>query len=270
MADTAKADTSWVVVERQGPVAKVVLNRPQQLNALSQALLAQLAAALDELAHDPSVRVVLIRGAGRAFAAGADIAEMAGLAPEQAAELAARGQAVFARLERMRQPVIALVHGWALGGGMELAMACDLRIAAESARFGQPEVTLGILPGFGGTQRLPRLVGLGRAMALLLRGEPVTAAEALTMGLVNEVVPDDALEEAGMRWAERLAALSGPALAAIKRAVYEGWAGGRDGFALEAALFGDLFSTPERRAAMAAFLAKRNAPADRGQGQAGS
>ncbi|GMA50879.1 crotonase [Alicyclobacillus contaminans] len=240
-----------------GAFATITLNRPKQLNALNQAVIEQLNAVLDDILQEKRVRVVLLRGEGRAFAAGADIAEMAGLDSVIALEFARRGQAVLNKLERLPVPTIALIQGFALGGGMELAMACDLRIAAEGTRFGQPEVTLGVIPGFGGSQRLPRIVGQGNALKLLLGGGMIDAAEAYRIGLVNEVVPTDDLLEAGRRLAEQLAALAPLALAWVKQAVYDGAETDLErGLALEASLFANAFATEDQKRGMRAFLEK--------------
>jgi enoyl-CoA hydratase/carnithine racemase len=243
-----------------GAVANLTLNRPRQLNALNEELLKQLEAHLDALAARPEVRVVLLRGEGKAFAAGADIAAMQSLSPAAAEAFARLGQRVFGKLEQLPQPTIALVHGYALGGGMELAMACDVRIAASGTKFGQPEVTLGIIPGFGGSQRLPRIVGQGRAMWWLLSGEWLDAEEALRIGLVTEVVESDELLAAGERAAARLASLAPQALSWVKRAVYDGAEVPLEqGLALEAALFGLCFGTADQKEGMTAFLEKRKA-----------
>ncbi len=254
---TAVGEEKLVELNVDGAFATITLNRPKQLNALNQAVIEQLNAVLDDILQEKRVRVVLLRGEGRAFAAGADIAEMAGLDSVIALEFARRGQAVLNKLERLPVPTIALIQGFALGGGMELAMACDLRIAAEGTRFGQPEVTLGVIPGFGGSQRLPRIVGQGNALKLLLGGGMIDAAEAYRIGLVNEVVPTDDLLEAGRRLAEQLAALAPLALAWVKQAVYDGAETDLErGLALEASLFANAFATEDQKRGMRAFLEK--------------
>jgi len=241
-------------------IATIVLRREKQLNALNETLLRQLDGVLDELATRTDVRVVLIRGEGKAFAAGADIAAMQPLTAIEAERFATAGQGVLNKLEHLSQPTIALVHGFALGGGMELAMACDVRIAAAGAKFGQPEVTLGVTPGFGGSQRLPRIVGQGRAMWLLLSGQWIDAEEAYRIGLVTEVVPEDALQQRGQELGEQLAALAPHALRMVKQAVYAGAEVDQDkGLAMEASLFGLCFATTDQKAGMAAFLDKRKA-----------
>lgn len=177
-------------VEKRGAFATVTLDRPKVLNALNTATFAELDAAFDELAADAKVRVVLLTGAGeRAFAAGADIRELDSVGPGEGKAFALHGQAVFRKIEMLGKPVIACVRGFALGGGCELAMACTLRIAAEDAKFGQPEVKLGVIPGYGGSQRLPRLVGRGAALKMLLTAAMIDGREALRIGLVDEVAP---------------------------------------------------------------------------------
>ena len=190
--------------EQTEAVATVTVSRPKVLNALNAATIQELDDCLLSLRDDVSVRAIVLTGAGnRAFIAGADIADLSRLTPTAAREVARRGQALCDRIERATKPVIAAVNGFALGGGLELAMACTLRVAAETAKLGQPEVNLGLLPGYGGTQRLPRLVGPGRALEMLLTGEPVDATEAWRLGLVNRVVPagrvrEEARELAGL------------------------------------------------------------------------
>ncbi len=201
------AEDRYVELHVDGQIGTITLRREKQLNALNQTVLAQLNQVLDQLEVRSEVRAVLLRGEGRAFAAGADIAEMASLAPVAAEQFARLGQAVFSKLEKLPQPTIALVHGYALGGGMELAMACDIRIAAEGTKFGQPEVTLGVIPGFGGSQRLPRIVGQGNALKLLLTGGMIDATEAHRIGLVSEVVPMRNLLLEVARWRSNSAGL---------------------------------------------------------------
>jgi enoyl-CoA hydratase len=251
-----------VVVERASSVATVTLNRPEVLNALNGRMLDELAQTFAQLAADPEVRAVVVTGAGpKAFAAGADIGELNALSDALAGEAQARrGQALTIAIERLPVPVIAAVNGFALGGGCELAMACDLRIAAENARFGQPEVNLGILPGYGGTQRLTRLVGEGMAMYLCLSGELIDAREALRIGLVQKVVAPDALLAEANRIAAVIAAKGPLAVTATKRAIIDGAALPlADGLALEALRFGQLIATADFREGSSAFLDKRKA-----------
>ncbi len=241
------------------PVVTLTLNRPKSLNAINRQMLDELRQAFDEAAGDESVRVVVLTGAGdRAFAAGADIAEIAGLGAEQARRFAEHGHAVFTQIETLGKPVIAAVNGFALGGGCELAMACTFRIASEAAQFGQPEVDLGLVPGFGGSQRLTRLVGRGRALDLLLRGCRITAAEAERIGLVTRVVPASALGEDVRRLAGELAAKAPLAMRYILASVHEGAdlplaAANR----IEAGYFGLAAATEDMREGTHAFLEKR-------------
>jgi len=237
----------------------VTVNRPEKLNALTVATIAELERAVREAAGDRAVHGVVITGAGdKAFVAGADIAELSSLGPEQAKELALRGQAVFARIERLTKPVVAAVNGYALGGGCELAMACHVRVASANAVFGQPEVKLGLIPGYGGTQRLPRLVGRGRALELLLSGRNVAAAEAERIGLVNRVVEPAELTPCVN---ELLGSMlrNGPlALGRCIEAVTYGLdMPFDDACLLEATLFGLCAASDQMREGTTAFLEKR-------------
>jgi enoyl-CoA hydratase len=247
----------------EGQVATITLNRPKVLNALNATLLRELDEAFTVMALDTSVRVVLLRGAGgKAFAAGADIAELVEANASAGELLAGRVQRIFRRIETLGKPVIACIDGFALGGGCELAMACTLRLASSAARLGQPEVKLGLLPGYGGTQRLPRLVGQGAALKMLLTGAMVDAAEALRIGLVDEVVTGDS--EALMARARELATLIAGmpplAVAAIIDAVGRGADLPLDqGLELEASSFGRLCGTEDKREGTQAFLEKRPA-----------
>jgi enoyl-CoA hydratase len=242
------------------PVAIVTLDRPRVLNALNAATISELGAVFDTLAADPSIGVVLLTGAGgRAFAAGADISEFAQNAtPEAGRAFALRGQQVFRRIETLGKPVIACIQGFALGGGCELAMACTFRIAADDARLGQPEVKLGLIAGYGGTQRLPRLVGRGTALKLLLTGEIIPAQEALRIGLVDEVVPAAELMTRAETVAQAIAANAPLALAETLHIVEEGLS-----LPLELALlreadsFARLSATADKAEGTAAFLQKR-------------
>jgi enoyl-CoA hydratase len=262
MADTGNAGTCTtrsLLLEVRGPIAVITVDRPKALNALDSATIGEFEAILDRLSADRTIRVVIVTGAGgKAFVAGADVAEMRDMSPAEARRFARRGQAAFARLERLPQPVIAAVNGFALGGGCELAMACDIRIAAENARFGLPETGLGITPGFGGTQRLPRLVGVGRAKRLMFTGDLVDAAEALRIGLVDAVVPVGGAPAAALAMAEKIAGRAPGAIAACKAAVRDGLDGDLDrGIAHEAEVFALCFADPEQRERMAAFVEKR-------------
>ena len=239
-------------------IATLTLQRERQLNALNRELLLALQQHLDTLAHSQELRVVVLRGAGRAFAAGADIAQMKVMTAVEAEEFSKLGQRVFRQLEQLPHPTLALIHGYALGGGMELAMACDIRMAAVGTRFGQPEVTLGVIPGFGGTQRLPRLVGKGNALRWLLSGDLLDAQQALAIGLVTDVVGADELWDRGQELADKLSQLAPQALTRVKQAVDQGSGMALDqGLSLEAALFGLCFATKDQEEGMTAFLAKR-------------
>jgi enoyl-CoA hydratase len=250
-----------LIVERDGAVFVVTINRPAVLNALNRATLADLDACMAELGRDDDARAIVLTGAGdKAFVAGADINELATLSPAEGREYAIRGQRVFDAIERLGKPVVAAVNGFALGGGCELAMACTLRLASESARFGQPEIKLGLIPGFGGTQRLSRLVGKGRAMELVLTGGMIDAREAWRVGLVNAVFPAPELRGAAMKMAHGLAASAPGAI----RYAMDAIAGGLEmtqveGCAMEAALFGLVASTDDMREGTRAFLEKRKA-----------
>ena len=239
-------------------VATITVNRPDRLNALNDATIAELDRAIDELLTREDVGGIILTGAGRAFVAGADISELSGQTPFEAKRRAAFGQAVFARFEESSKPVIAAVNGFALGGGCELAMACHVRIASESAKFGQPEVKLGITPGYGGTQRLPRLVGRGRALQLLLTGDMIDAAEALRIGLVNRVVPAAELLPACEAMMRQMLANAPLALALCIEAVNRGGESSlADGLNLEANHFAILSGTGDVVEGMSSFLEKR-------------
>ena len=255
-----------ILVERGGAVARIVLNRPKVLNALNRALFVDLDAVLDELGGDAAVRAIVLTGAGeKAFAAGADISELAQVSAVEGQQLAANGQRIFSKLENLGKPVIAAINGFALGGGCELAMACAFRIASETARLGQPEVKLGLLPGYGGSQRLPRLVGKGAALKLLLTGEMIGAAEALRIGLVDEVVPAAELLPRAEALAGTIAGMAPVAVAQSLAAVHAGYDLPLDeALAYEAALFGLCCATEDKAEGTRAFLEKR-APVWRGK-----
>ncbi|MGE0362018.1 MAG: enoyl-CoA hydratase-related protein [Vicinamibacterales bacterium] len=248
-------------VERDGAVAVVTLSRPKVLNALSVQTLAELGHAIDTLGNDGAIRAIILTGAGeKSFVAGADINELAVQTPAQGKEHAAAGQRVFDRIETLGKPVIAAVNGFALGGGCELAMACTLRIAADTARFGQPEVNLGLTPGYAGSQRLPRLVGRGRALELLLTGDMIPASRAHEIGLVNRVVPAAELMSEARRLAAALAAKAPIAVRYILEAVHHGAEMPlAEAQHLEATLFGLVASTDDMREGTRAFLEKRPA-----------
>jgi enoyl-CoA hydratase len=240
-------------------VALITINRPQKLNALSAAVIGELGEAFDRVAQDKAIRAVILTGAGeKAFIAGADINELAAFSPYEARDFALRGHAIFRRLETCGKPCVAAVNGFALGGGLELAMACTVRFASENAKLGQPEVKLGIIPGYGGTQRLPRLVGRGRALELLLDGEPVTATDAFRIGLVNAVVPQAELLPYCRSWLSKVLANGPLAIRLAAEAVDAGLNGGlEEGLRFEAAAFGVVAATEDRIEGTRAFLEKR-------------
>ncbi len=250
-----------LLVEQDAGVATITVNRPRVLNALNTQTLDELRRAVLAFRHDPDVRVLIVTGAGeKSFIAGADINELAVQTPVQGRDHAMRGQHVLDLVENLGKPVIAAINGYALGGGCELAMACTIRIAADSARIGQPEINLGIVPGYGGTQRLARLVGRGRALELLLTGDHITAAEAWRIGLVNRVVPAAELMSETRKLARQLAAKAPVAIRYIIDAVNSGL---QMPFAeaqvFEATLFGLVASTDDMREGTRAFLEKRTA-----------
>jgi len=253
--------SSLVLVESADGVRTLTVNRPEKLNALNSGVMAALERELDAAKSDDSVGVVVITGAGeKAFIAGADIGELAKLTPVEGREHALRGQAIVARLESLGKPVIAAVNGYALGGGCELALACTIRIASENARFGQPEVKLGILPGYGGSQRLARLVGEGRAMQLCLTAEQIDAAEAYRIGLVNRVVPPGQALAAAREMAAQILANGPVACAFVLDAIHRGLEMPlEEGLFLEATLFGLCAATSDMKEGMTAFLEKRKA-----------
>ena len=250
-----------LLVDRDGPVSIVTINRPKVLNALNGPTLDELDQVIDDARRDDGVRVIVLTGAGdRAFVAGADINELAVQTPVAGREHARKGQALFDRIERLGKPVIAAVNGFALGGGCELAMACTIRIAADTAKLGQPEINLGLLPGYAGSQRLPRLVGRGRALELLLLGHQITAEEAWRIGLVNRVVPAAQLMTETRALAQSLASKAPVAVRYILDAVASGldmsFADAQD---YEATLFGLVSTTEDMREGTQAFLEKRKA-----------
>jgi enoyl-CoA hydratase len=238
-------------------IATITVNRPDKLNALNDQVIAELGQAIDEARTDDDVGGVILTGAGRAFVAGADISQLEKHGAIAAKALAQRGQVAFSRFETSPKPVIAAVNGFALGGGCELAMACHFRIASEFAKFGQPEVKLGLLPGYGGTQRLPRLVGKGRALQLLLTGEIIDAQEAFRIGLANRVVPGDELLATANATMKIILANAPLAVAACIEAVNAGYdLPLQDAMTLEATMFGLLAATEDKRVGTRAFLEK--------------
>jgi enoyl-CoA hydratase len=250
-----------LLLHRDGAIATLTVNRPKVLNALNADTLDELRRAILELRHDEGVRAVILTGAGdKSFVAGADINELAVQTPAAGREHALRGQHVFDLIEHMGKPAIAAINGYALGGGCELAMACTLRIAADTAKLGQPEINLGIVPGYAGTQRLSRLVGKGRALELLLTGDPIGAAEAHRLGLVNRVVPAAELMAEARTLAAALAAKAPVAVRYIIDAVNKGLEMPfPQAQVFEATLFGLVASTDDMREGTRAFLEKRKA-----------
>jgi enoyl-CoA hydratase len=250
-----------ILVEIREPIAVVTLNRPKVLNALNAATFRELGAALGELVANSAVRAILLTGSGeKAFAAGADIQELAKVSAMDGQALALCGQHLFDRIESCGKPVIACVNGFALGGGCELALACTFRIASETAKFGQPEVKLGLLPGYGGSQRLPRLIGKGAALKLLLTGEMIPALEALRLGLVEEVVAPDQVLARAEQIAQSIAAQAPLAIEKCLEAVHAGYdLPLRQALDLEASLFGLCCATEDKAEGTKAFLEKRQA-----------
>jgi enoyl-CoA hydratase len=249
-----------ILVETRHQIGTITVNRPDKLNALNGAVLGELDTAMRRLASDAGIRAVVITGAGRSFVAGADIGEIAGESRTALEAFASRGQAVFSAIEQTRKPVIAAVNGFALGGGCELALACHVRVASTKAKFGLPEVKLGLIPGYGGTQRLPRLVGRGPALRLILSGEPIDATEAHRIGLADMLAEPEALMETAYKFADACIA-NGPV--AIARAIEAVDAGLDlvlgDGLRSEAKLFASLGDTNDMREGTRAFIEKRSA-----------
>jgi enoyl-CoA hydratase len=242
-------------------LALVTINRPEKLNALKQAGISELGEAFRMAREDRSVKALILTGAGeKAFVAGADIGELATVDAIEAERLSRRGQEIFRALETLRKPSVAAVNGYALGGGLELAMCCTIRIASPNAKLGQPEVKLGIVPGYGATQRLPRLIGRGRALELLLSGEPIDAAEAHRIGLVNALAPQAELIAAAKQWARKVIANGPLAVALTMESVDTGLDGGlQAGLRFESMAFGLTAASDDRREGTAAFLEKRKA-----------
>jgi enoyl-CoA hydratase len=256
----AYTKTETLLCEIDNHVATITLNRPRVLNALNRQVFDDIRSLFTAFASDPAVRVILITGAGeKAFAAGADINELTATNRVTGRALARRGSAIFRQIETCGRPVIALINGFALGGGCELALACTLRIASATAKLGQPEVKLGLIPGYGGTQRLPRLIGQSAALKLLLTGEMVDAQEALRIGLVDEVVPADRLLQRGQELAQAIVAVSPLAVAGCLEAVHKGIGRSLDAaLRTEVEVFGRLSGTADKVEGTQAFLEKRS------------
>ncbi|OLN32886.1 short-chain-enoyl-CoA hydratase [Desulfosporosinus metallidurans] len=250
-----------LLLEKSGPIAVLTFNRPKALNALNSDTLSELSTVLDELGRDSSVKVVILTGSGeKAFVAGADISQMKDFNPLEGRRFGQLGQATFRKLELLPQPVIAAINGFALGGGCELAMACDIRLASENAKFGQPEVTLGLTAGFGGTQRLPRLVGTGLASEMLFTGDIIDAQEAYRIGLVNRVYTSGTLMEEAQKLAKRIAGRAPAAVQLSKSAIQRGTNMDLDSAqAYESEVFALTFSTQDQTEGCTAFVEKRKA-----------
>ena len=250
-----------LLFESENGIGIVTINRPKALNALNAATICELEQMFDELAKDDTVKVVILTGGGeKSFVAGADISEMQSMSALEGRSWAKSAQAVFNKIENLPKPVIAAVNGFALGGGCEICMACDIRIASEKAKFGQPEVSLGIPPGFGGTQRLARLVGKGRAKELLFSGDMIDAAEAYRIGLANKVASPEELMNTAKAMAQKFMSRAPIAVQVCKAAVNEGLDTDLEsGIAYEAEVFGLCFATADQKEGMAAFLEKRKA-----------
>lgn len=252
------ATPAWVARTAEAGVATLTLNHPP-VNALTLDVLGELEHVFDALGVDGAVKVIVVTGVGRFFIAGADIRVIAAIpSSREGTEMALRGQALFDKIEASEKPVIAAINGVCLGGGLELAMSCHIRLAADGARLGQPEINLGIIPGFGGTQRLPRLVGWSNATEMILTGDLISAQEAKALGLVSQVIPPDDLLRQAQGLARKIASKSRMAVRAALQAIGRGGESGlRDGLSLEARLFGQLCDTEDKKEGAAAFLAKR-------------
>jgi enoyl-CoA hydratase len=250
-----------ILVDDTSPVRLITINRPSQLNALNTETIQELSQALTEIDNDNGIRVIILTGSGeKAFVAGADIKEFASYDKAAGEKLAAHGQRIlFDLVEGLSTPVIAAVNGFALGGGLELAMSCHFRLASENARMGLPEVSLGVIPGYGGTQRLAQLVGKGKAMEMITTASMVSAQEAMSWGLVNYVVPQSELIETAAKYAAMICKNSPMAVAAAMRAVNAGYKDGVDGYAKEIEEFGNCFGEPEFVEGTTAFMEKRKA-----------
>jgi enoyl-CoA hydratase len=248
---------AFVTLEQKGPVGILTMNRPEALNALNEQVLKDLDEALDQVEQNEEILVAIVTGAGRSFVAGADIGQMSTLTAVEGKAFGAFGNRVFLKLENLSKPTIAAVNGFALGGGCELAMACDIRLASEKAKFGQPEVGLGITPGFGGTQRLPRIVGVSNAMELILTAKNISAAQAKEIGLVSHVYAPEELLDKALELANAIAANAQVAVRQSKAAIRRGMQTDiATGTSYETEAFGLCFSTEDQKDAMKAFVNK--------------
>jgi len=256
----ASFDNLLYELDAASGILTITLNRPSKLNALNAATIEDIDGAMQQALDDPRVRGILLTGSGdKAFVAGADIAELAALTPSQAQRAAERGQEVFCKIEESTKPVLAAVNGFALGGGCELAMACHMRVAADTARFGQPEVNLGLLPGYGGTQRLPQLIGKGKAIELLLTADMIKADEALRLGLVNHVLPQAELLDFCRQLLTKILSKAPLASGMVIECVNAHYAKSVNGYEAEAKAFGRAFATEDFKEGTGAFLEKRPA-----------
>ncbi|MCG8882416.1 enoyl-CoA hydratase [Tenacibaculum finnmarkense] len=252
-------DFENILVKTTNGLATIIINRPKKLNALNSVTINELSTAFENLEDDTSVKTIIITGSGeKAFVAGADISEFANFTTEEGERLAKFGQeSLFDLVENLSTPVIAVINGFALGGGLELAMACHFRIASDTAKMGLPEVSLGVIPGYGGTQRLPQLVGKGKAMELIMTAAMISAEQAKNWGLVNYVVPQEELLPLAEKLAGKIMRNSSVAISAAIRAVNDNFKDGINGYETEIAEFGDSFSTADFKEGTTAFLEKR-------------
>jgi len=251
---------STLITSLENGILTITINRPDKLNALNRDVFTDINNVLDEIENNTEIKSVIITGAGtKAFVAGADITEFGGLNKEQAMALAKRGQGIFLRIENSSKPIIAAVNGFALGGGCELAMACHFRIASENAKFGQPEVNLGLIPGYGGTQRLTQLIGKGRSIELLISANMIDANTALQYGLVNYIVPQQELLNKAKSILEGINSKAPLAIAGCIKATNAVFDESKDGYAIEVKEFGECFNTADMKEGTSAFLEKRKA-----------
>ncbi|MFQ3174651.1 MAG: enoyl-CoA hydratase [Flavobacterium sp.] len=250
-----------ILIEKENSIATITINRPTKLNALNTETIQELHKAFQELERNPETRVVILSGSGeKAFVAGADIAEFAHFSVEEGVQLAAQGQDIlFNFVENLKTPVIAAVNGFALGGGLELAMACHFRIASENAKMGLPEVSLGVIPGYGGTQRLPQLIGKGRAMEMIMTAGMIGSEDAYRMGLVNHVVPQAELMDFCKGIAQKIMRNSPLAISRAIKSINANYTDGENGFETEIKSFGKCFGTEDFKEGTTAFLEKRKA-----------